>query len=492
MRVNVETPIVSGDTVVFRWTQSEPNPYQYENCFYLRYDGLDLTRFSSALFFEVFLGLQLKVFAAYGKDVEVVFPEPVPQPSVAFWQAFHNAERVAISPIADVTSYSPWASGEAPQQRPRPFGVLFGGGKDSTLATCLFSELYGADQVALLQFVAPQRPGELVSERMGQRQEELMLRPAREQLGVVTQRAWTDYLAQHHKSGLRMRPHLELYTAGLLPALLEWGVSTLTTSFPWTAYPIRHLANGQVWFRYPKSRPEILATQSTHYRRVLGADLTLTNINLLFTTFTSYRMLVERYPAAFQQIVMCVAAAPGERWCYDCHKCGEYAQFGLANGIVDPRFDYDRLFGSSRYMRKVIEYLESGVELSVFGNAPWQKFFGSPTNYLVDCHAIAKLSPDLIADRIGIEARVNLMLLKAAFGNRAFPTSEHVPAKAVDLLGHEPARRIAGIAAEHFEVVDPLAGPFLSGNTEVEYDFTVRMPTKTGQLDHIRTEPPTG
>jgi hypothetical protein len=485
MRVDVERPAISGDTVVFRWIQSEPNPYQYDNTFFLRYKGLDLTRFSSNLFYELFLGLQLKVFASYDTPVDVVFPDPVPHPSVAYWRAFHNAKKVSITPIADVASYSPWTS-DPPEHRRNSIGILFGGGKDSTLATCLFSEIYGADDVVLLQFVVPQQPGEKIANRMGQRQERLMLAPAREKLGVATQLAWTDYVAQHHRSSLTARPHLELFTVGLLPAMLAWGVSICTTSLPWTAYPFRRLAKERLWFRYPKSRPEMLATQSTHYRRVLGAGITLTNINLLFTTFTSYRLLTERYPDPFTRIVMCVAADVGRRWCYECYKCAEYALFGLALGIVDPRFDYDRFFTQSRYIRKVVAYIESGVELSVHGNAPWQSSFGSPTNYLVDCHAISKLSPALIADRVSPEALGNLLTLKAAFGNTAFPTFERIPAKAIELLGHAAARRIAEIAAAHLDVVDPLPGPFISGRTRVDYDFGVRMPTPTELLDHIR------
>jgi hypothetical protein len=484
VKVSVERPAVSGDTVVFRWTQSEPNPFQHQNSFFLRYEGLDLTRFSPNLFYELFLGLQLKVFAAYDKPVDVVFPDAVASPSVAYWRAFHNAENVAISPIADTASYSPWVT-EPPEHQRRSLGVLFGGGKDSTLATCLFSEVYGADEVVLLQFVVPQQPGKKVANRMGQRQEQLMLAPARQKLGVATQLAWTDYVAQHHRSRLRVRPHLELYTVGLLPAMLTWGVSLCTTSFPWTAYPFRRLAQRRLWFRYPKSRPEMLATQSTHYRRVLDADITLTNINLLFTTFTSYRMLSERYPDAFTRIVMCVAADVGQRWCYECFKCAEYALFGLARGILDPRFDYDRFFTRSRYIRKVVDYVESGVELSVHGNAPWQRSLGSATNYLVDCHAISQMSPALLADRVSPEALGNLLTLKAAFGNRAFPTFECIPEKAIELLGHDAARRIATVAAEHFAVVDPLPGPFLCGHTRVDYDFGVRMPPPTEHLAHI-------
>jgi hypothetical protein len=78
MRVEVEPPSISGETVVFRWTQTEPNPFQHENAFSFRYEGIDLTRFSPLLFYEIFLGLQLKVFAAYRIPIDVVFPEPSP------------------------------------------------------------------------------------------------------------------------------------------------------------------------------------------------------------------------------------------------------------------------------------------------------------------------------------------------------------------------------------------------------------------------------
>jgi hypothetical protein len=283
-----------------------------------------------------------------------------------------------------------------------------------------------------------------------------------------------------------LRPHLELYTAGFLPALLHWGVSFLTTSFPWSAFPHRVLDDGTVWFRYKKSRQETLADQSRHYLRTFGAELTLTNLNLLFTTFSAYRMLAERYIDALSNIVMCAAASPDNRWCYQCNKCAEYALFGLANGIYDPRFDYDLLFGRSRYVTTVVEYVASGVGRSVFGNAPWRTFFGTATNYLIDCHAIAQIAPETIAYRLGGDALANLSSLKAAFGNRSFPSAVQIPGSAVELLGHETARRAAAIAGEHFDIVDPVPGPFLTGAEPVAYDFNFRMTPETRQLAHIQ------
>jgi hypothetical protein len=108
VRVRVDHPAVAGDTVVFRWSQTEPNPFQEANEFFFRYEGLDLSAFSPLLLYEVFLGLQLKVFAAYGKPIELVFPEPVPRSTAAYWTAFHDADPVSIEPIAEAVSYDPW------------------------------------------------------------------------------------------------------------------------------------------------------------------------------------------------------------------------------------------------------------------------------------------------------------------------------------------------------------------------------------------------
>lgn len=479
MRVDVHRPTIDGETVRFSWEQSEPNPFQFVNSFFFRYEGIDLSQFTTPLFYEIFLGLQLKVFAAYETPVEVVFPEPIPAATAAFWQLFHHAEHVTISPLT-TGGYSPWASDSPPPQK-RRYGLLFGGGKDSTLATCLLREIYDEREIALFQVVVPLRTPRKLALQLEHRQEALMLQPARQHLGVATQRAWTDFVAQQFKSRGKLKPLIETYTVGLLPALLTWGIEFLTTSLPWSAFPFVDQPNGRRWFRWSDARPEMLAAQSAHYREVFGAEITLTNLNLLFTTFSAYRMLVERYPDPFTRITMCVAAEPDQRWCYHCSKCAEYALFGLALGIVDPRLDYQRLFTEARYVRRLVDYILGGVDLSIEGNAPWQPFIGSAsTNHLVDCHVLSRLDPRLVADRAGSDGFNNLLTLKAAFGNTPFPYAEQVPASAVDLLGNETARRAAAIAADHLEVVEKLQGPFYAGNDPVEYDFAVRMPIEKG------------
>jgi hypothetical protein len=192
MRVWVERPSVVAETVVFRWRQSEENPFQQVNEFSFRYEGLNLAAFSRELFIEVFLGLQLGVLTAYRKPVAVTFADAVPRASADYWTIYHRAELVTIDPLAGVDEYSPWAITTSPSDSGPANAVFFGGGKDSTLAACLLAETYGAEEVLLVQFVDPMRVNPSLTARIARRQESLMLRPAREGLGVKTQRVWTD------------------------------------------------------------------------------------------------------------------------------------------------------------------------------------------------------------------------------------------------------------------------------------------------------------
>jgi hypothetical protein len=323
MQVFVELPRIAGDTVQFRWEQSIPNCFQHDNAFYFRYEGIDLERFSPLLFDEIFLALQLRVFAHYDQPVSIQFPHPVPAPAVAFWKAYHDAKLVTIEPILESDGYEP--SSAIPHAKGRRHSaVFFGGGKDSLLAANIFAEVFGIDEVLLVQYVAPLRPAIRLAKRLETRQERLMLQPASER-GFATQRVWTNYQANFHRDADRVRPHLELYTAGALPALLAWGVHVCAFSCERTLYRIRRRADGDLEFHYAHSRPEILALQSRYYQTSLGIELAVTNINLLFTGLMDFRLLAERYPDAFLNAVGCTLADEDERYCYNCPKCMEYA-----------------------------------------------------------------------------------------------------------------------------------------------------------------------
>jgi hypothetical protein len=485
VKVWVNPPVIDGDRVAFSWTQSEPNPYQHSNSFFFRYEGIELAGIAPELLWEIFLAMQLRVFAGYKKPIELNFPTTVPAPSAQFWQTFHPAPQVTINPIAGIDSYTPWTR-PAPSMPQKRAAIFYGGGKDSLLATGLLGEIYGRDQVLLIQYVAPYTltAGAMTSHE--QRQENLMLAPIREEAGVSTQRVYTDFLANLTPGNLSLRPHLQFYTAGALPVLLAYGVEMSSFGATRTDYPILPRPNGGRQYVFARSRPEVLAAQSRHYQRVLGFDHTVTNINFPFTTVQDVTLLHQRYPELFPLAVMCTRGATRERWCYRCSKCLNYALYALAAGYVDPRFDYDRLFTISPIVPRIVAYAQSGVELSHYGNAPWQQeLTGIPQTHQAICHSLAVCDPDLLRGRMGQSALGNLYAYMAIFGNTRFANQE-VTARDVFAFPRVPIfDRLREISAEHFPVVDRLPGPWIDGNTDAIIDFDSRMRTDLDALPHL-------
>jgi hypothetical protein len=487
MKVWVEAPVVSGDRVLFRWRQSEPNAAQYGEEFFFRYEDIDLVSFSSQLFYEIFLALQLRVFAGYGKPVEVIFPEPVSTRSVDFWRAFHDAELVQVGPLADIDAYAPRTGRENAAFPRKTAAIFYGGGKDSVLSTGLLTEVFGDDQVVLIQYVAPMTSTAGAFAMHERRQESLMLAPIRAARRITTQRVYTDYLATFTEAGEHLRPHRQFYTAGALPALIAWGAEYSTLGDTRHDYAILPRANGQRQYVFPRSRPEIHAALSTHYRRVLGFEHTVTNINFPFTTVQDVGFLHARYPELMPLAVMCTRAGTRERWCYQCSKCMNWAVYALAAGYVDPRMDYDRALTEPSVVRKLIAYAGTGAELSRHGNAPWVNgLTGFPQTFQAICHALAMCDPDRLAGRIGAQALTNLYTMIALYGNTRFHNQAVVAQDAIELTGVDLVRRVGKLAGEHYPVVDKLPGPWLHGDIEAIIDFRTRMPHPVRELPHIR------
>lgn len=478
MRVEVALPEIDGETVTFHWTQSEPNRFQHDNSFFFRYEGIDLNQFSPTLFYDLFLALQLRIFAAYHTPIDLVFATPVPAATVAFWTAYHGADLVTVSPITETGSYSPWAGDPPARTEQERIGVFFGGGKDSMALSCLLVEARGPEQVTLFQLTHPFKYASEEMDRLETRQRHLMMEPAGKLLGIDTQRAWTNYLSQIRQdpANVAIRPHLELYSVGLLPAMLARQIAVCSSAIERTAYRIQRRSDGSMLYHYKRSRPEVLEAQSRYYQRVLGTDLTIANFNYLFSSLMSLKLLAERYPAALEAIVMCVEAPHGGRWCYHCLKCVEYVFYSLRCGVIDDRFNYNRFFGKSNYVTRLIAYAERGVELTANGNAPWEPFIAVDGHFSGFCHSIAHLQPGMLKGRLGPTALTNLMMIKALFGNAYFPNVEMLATGSIDKLGLHLAREIATIASEHFTVVDDLPGPVVIGNGEGAFAYEHRMP----------------
>jgi hypothetical protein len=487
VKVWVEPPHISGDRVLFRWRQSEANRFQSSEEFFFRYEGIELSAFSNQLFFEIFLALQLRVFAGYRQPVELIFPEPVSTRSVDFWRAFHDAEQVSIGPLADIERYEPMILRAGANRASKKAAIFYGGGKDSVLSTGLLTELFGDDQVLLIQYVAPMSPSAGAFASHERRQETMMLEPMRALRGVATQRVYTDYQATFTEAGSDLRPHRQFYTAGALPALIAWQAEYSTLGDTRHDYAILPRGTNGRHYIFPRSRPEIHAALSAHYRRVLGFDHTVTNINFPFTTAQDADLLHARYPELMPAAVMCTRASARERWCYRCSKCLNWALYGLGAGFVDARLDYDRVLTETDAVKTLVAYAGTGVELTQHGNAPWVK---SLTNYPQTVqsisHSLAKSDPDRLAGRIGDQALANLYTLIALFGNTRFANQEVVATEILDFTGVDLIQRVGKLAAEHYPVVDELPGPWIHGDRDAIIDFRTKMPHAVRELPHIR------
>ncbi len=485
MKVQVDRPLIENDRVSFRWTQSAPNPFQIANEFWFRYEGIDLTRFSSALFYEIFLALQMKVFAAYDEPVEIEFADPVSEWSFAYWQAFHNAFHVSVSPLSGDRN-SPWRAPHLHQTIPESVAVFYGGGKDSLSTACLFHELYGPSNVVLIQCIAPIRPKRELAERLDLRQEGLMLRPARERLGVKTQRVWTDYLSLFVRSADDQRPEIELYAFAGLPALLHHRVPLATFSYDWTGYPVVRHDDGSTTFVNPDSRPEVFRAHRLHLQEALGIELAITNVTLLCSPWTAYRLVVERYPRAADLITSCTIAPIDQRWCYECRKCLAHALLAIRSGQIDDRFDYDRLFSDARLIERLIEFAASGIELGMDNNAPYSPFLCAEKSFQSICHVLAGIDSGPVKSRLSEHGYANLITLMALYGNRLFPHIEQMPVCVVPRLEFSDAGKIVALVAQHFEVVDVITARLSIGDQLVEFGLNQRMPTRMDSLTHIR------
>jgi hypothetical protein len=480
----VDSPVIDGDHVYFAWRQTAENPYQRANEFYFRYEGIDLASFSSSLLFEIFLSLQLKIFKQYRFPISLTFPEALPSRSVEFWKAFHGADEIEIGPISDIEGYEPIAS---PLPHPtRKAAIFYGGGKDSMLATGLLSEILGDDQVVLVQYVAPITPTAGAMAMHERRQQRYMLDPVRKLRGVATQRVFTNYLANLTETGIKFRPHRQFFTAGALPALLAWRTEYSTFGDTRTDFPVFMLENGKRHYTFSGSRPEILAAQSMHYQEALGFNHQLTNVNFAFSTSQNQVLLTRRYPELLPATVSCTTGNSRERFCHRCYKCMIWAIFGLAAGHVDPDVDYDRLLTQNEWMMNLVNYADTGVDLSFHGNAIWvDGLMKYPISYQPICHSLASLDPDLLKGRVGLKARANLYTMLALFGNTRFENQEVVAKEIFDFTGIDLMYRVAKLASEHHPMVAKLPGPWIVGRREAIIDYQTRMPTRLDDVPHI-------
>lgn len=486
-QVRVDPPVVDGSTVTFSWRQDAANPLQLRNRWSITYHGIALARMNRRVLYDVLLSLQVPVWNALAKEVEVHLPEPTGQITVDFWKAYHGAARVRFTGAIDTTEhYLP----HRPRLRQRlgpvwrgpDVAVTFGGGKDSTLAQQALLERRGRRGVLLLHLVQHFSTDDQACEKTLGRSLGTILEPNLQRTRAPVQLVSTDYLAVLKSGSRAPRPHINLYVGAMLPALLHRGVHQVVFSRTALGYRIGTDARGRRTFTNPSGRPERLAHLRRYYAHVLHWDLHSESTHRAIGEFVSYGALLRCYPRAFAAIVMCTRTRSSERFCHDCPKCLEFALLGLAHGHLAPDLDYDRLLMS----RTLTGLVEEGEKLQ--GTRAWHgaggyvRQIGTASHFATWCHTLHVIDPLDPSLAVGAQARRRLVLLQEVWGPVPFPAVARLERSAVEASG-PLGQEVAGVAARVYPVStdgddgDPRSTLLLVGDAPAQRDDAAIMPT---------------
>jgi hypothetical protein len=471
--IRVEKPIVERHRVEFRWSEPDRSPWVHRHGFFLRYPETPVDAFSDELLLEIFLALQMRSFALHAGAVRVELPVPLPEASIEYWRRFHRAMNVEVGP-ATSGGYSPWR-GQPVIEQPRSTAHMFGGGKDSTLAKCALAEIHGEEEVLLIQLVHPGVRSARELERRRVRQEQLMIEPALRGTRLAAQMVETDLLANLTTAGRKGRPHTALYTMTALPVLLHRGCQRVSMSNELTAYWWRDDRNGPS-LGYARSRPEVYAGHRAHLESVAGIAIELWNTHFPISEILSFKILLERYPQAFSQMVMCVGAPEDQRWCLSCKKCAEYVHLGLMLGHRFADVPYERFWDESSYIQGLLSYIRSnpGTEPRT-GNVRWDPCLKTEYHFASFCHSMATLRTDEALRLVPPGARPVIDVLASAWGNTTYPDLYSISGDAIELVGTASTRAAGALYAQHAPIA---AGPFRGipyASRFVDYDFSRRV-----------------
>lgn len=494
--VRLQPLTVSGGRLSVTWEIDPPSRYQRRCAWYLELHDLDLGLLDRRVLMDVVLALQLRVWAGEARSVVVHLPEPVGRVTLDFWRAYLDAGHVEFcGPVDDVSRYAS-PPGTRPQStgrlgrlgrllepglarrgppRAHRVAVTYGGGKDSTLAYRTLVENRSPQDVVAVHLTQLFALGREAREEGLARSREVILRGLRDLGdGAVVQTGATNLLATYHRGRFVPRPHVLLYTAGILPALLAHDVDDVVFSRTGVGYRVTHGPDGPTYAN-PTGRPEKLAHLRRYLRHVTGRDIGAESTHYALSELVSFRTLLHAYPDAFASMVMCAATRERRRFCQSCTKCLEYVVFALAEGHVAPDLDHGALFASDP-VRAVLARArgDRGVR-GAHGSGPWHRDLGSASHFAAWCHSLSRLDPHDPGLGIPDAVRDDLAVLARHWGH-PFPaaaTLEEGAVRGAGPLGAEVAR----VAARHHRVEDEPDRTVLVGEEAVGFDHRTPMPT---------------
>jgi hypothetical protein len=449
--VEVARPKIVGDTVTFAWEQSVRNPFQRANRWSMRYDGIDLARFAPELLLEVFLALQLKVWAAHPGQVEIRLPRPMPAWTVAFWTDYHRATNLQVAPLAENRRLDPWPGGASGLYPRYDNLVFFGGGKDSGAAASLLAEIGGPGSTLLLSHTASLDPRPQPRALAERRIVEFIQKPVSRATGLPTARFWTDYLGNWRRDSDHVRPFLEFFPGGTLPLLVAHDVRFTTFGHGRNEYHTTIQPGQSPQPARWSGRPETLAAIGAHYRRAWGLDIDPASVLYPVTAFGLYRLLRDRYPAMYDSIVSC--SSTDQPWCYACLKCFRHLISTLAHDAPTPGFDYDATM-RSQLVDDLVRHL--ALHEPTRGHAFHPAIGSDSFNQSERISQISLLTQSTLDRVLAPDTRANLTFIRTRLQGEIEPTSQQVPRAAIAMLPAPLRQPMTDILGRSFELVDDL------------------------------------
>ncbi|MCM3443781.1 hypothetical protein [Metabacillus halosaccharovorans] len=472
IQVYLETPKIEYDTVYFEWNISKPLPYLKKNNFYIKYENIDLTCLPLDVFWNGILGIMIPILKISQEEVMLIFPEPVSSRVAETWINYHNAEGITIVPLIDKQPFT-LPDGYVSNEK-YDAGILFGGGKDSSYALSVISEIYNLSKTLLISYVFPLDTG-LIDE-IHKRRDNLMLEPMKKDLGVKVQKIITDFRTTLKNQETSNKIHIELYSSTILPVLLKYQFSLLSFSYEFNLYWNRYYDSNQIRFNFLRSRPEYNEYISERTNSVFHTNLQLRNFNYYISEIAGFKVLVNRYPEMLKYLLMCESTTdPTKKWCHRCHKCAEYVLYSLYFQYEQKEIDVDEFFTSSHYITKALKDSENLPILeSENGNFAWTSSIFSRAHFQSYCHIIASIDVESVKEKTSEQGFNNFMELRNRYGNKKYPYQEAYILPAFNDSKLAKADLIENIIKQYCYELPDSPEYLYSGDTKVSIDYEIR------------------
>lgn len=451
IKVEVGYPIVQHDTVSFAWHSDKHISFLKQESFYIKYEGMKIEDLKSEVLWQVFLSTMVPIFDLCKEKVELIFPEKIPTFLAETWINYNSAKNVIISPLDDRTAVKMDIQND--NKGKVKAGLLFGGGKDSTCAFSMLSEIYGMENMVLISYVAPlsSRPNAYKDLR----RERLLLEPLRKELNVKIQKVITNIRAIMIDSTTAKHIHLALFMGPALPIILHYNLNILTFSFEFNTFFTSYHDTGERNFYFKRSRPEFCRYIAERTNKLFGTDFILVDPNFSFSILVAIKILANRYPHMLKHMLMCESTSdPNKKWCGHCTKCLTMALYCLSYLKGHDFIDISRVLTENRYLKKA---LKEGKLLNALSNM------------------VADIEPEYVKEQVTREAYENFMALREKFSHEKNPCFDSflLPAFEKQDLPEPLAEKLKSIITEYCPTLPEMVPFIFKGTTLVDADYSL-------------------